>query len=106
MQVGDYEFLMSLSASTNLDVKSATIIGEVALKFLQESVVNAACASILLKVVSRFSRDMVDFVGKTVKTLLALLYATEKNKKSAIEKPQPLYNGRKGVSSGKQPSNA
>jgi hypothetical protein len=86
-------------------VKSATIIGEVALKFFQESVVNAACSTIILKVVGRFSRDMVDFAGKTVKTLMAVLYATEKNKKSTIEKPLPLYNNRKGVPSVKPPTN-
>lgn len=47
---------------------------------------------------------MVDFVGKSVKSLLALLYATEKNKKSNIEKPQPMYNGRKAVPGPKPPS--
>ena len=48
---------------------------------------------------------MVDFAGKTVKTLMAVLYATEKNKKSTIEKPLPLYNNRKGVPSVKPPTN-
>lgn len=75
------------------------------MKFFQESVVNSACSNIILKVVARFSRDMVDFSARTVKTLMALLYATEKNKKSAIEKPLPLYNNRKGVPSTKPPTN-
>lgn len=54
--------------------------------------------------VNKFHHDMVDFVGKSVKSLLALLYATEKNKKSNIEKPQPMYNGRKAVPGPKPPS--
>jgi hypothetical protein len=44
-------------------------------------------------------------MGKSVKSLLSVLYATEKNKKSNIEKPLPMYNNRKGVSANKQPSN-
>jgi hypothetical protein len=105
MQVDDYQFLMLMTGSVNLDVKSATTIGEIALRFFQSSVVNSACANIILKVVGRFPKELIDFTGKSVKSLLSVLYATEKNKKSNIEKPLPMYNGRKGVNASKPPLN-
>jgi hypothetical protein len=94
-----------MTGSSNLDVKSATIIGEIALKFFQKSVVNSGCASIILKVVGRFHKELVDFTGKVVKSLLSVVYATEKNKKPNIIKPQPMFNGRKGVTSNKSSAN-